>query len=280
MRRSGSVVARPRKQGLSYFPHDTDAINDEKIASMLHLFGLEGYGLVFALYERIYRTPEGKLPLNDTLERVLANAWKLDLRRFRRMLRQAVELGVFDEHAFRDGVITSNGIYHRVNKVASLRGRDLERKGYSIGKGIPPLPENSRKTAERKGKERKGKELSSTRALAEEVYDFYKTQIRAGARESAVRSITRLLPTHSKEELIGAIEEYSKSGLSEDTKYRIQANNFFGVEKRFKDYLPTGAHQPEETAGRTDQGLTTPPPYAPSALEARFLEERDRGDRQ
>lgn len=36
-------MARPRKEGLGYFPHDTDAVNDEKIEALRALYGNDGY---------------------------------------------------------------------------------------------------------------------------------------------------------------------------------------------------------------------------------------------
>lgn len=36
-------MARPRKEGMDYFPHDTDAVNDTKIESLRMLYGNDGH---------------------------------------------------------------------------------------------------------------------------------------------------------------------------------------------------------------------------------------------
>lgn len=47
-------MARPLKLGLDYFPHDTDAWNDDKIEAMRVNFGNDGYAFYFIILERIY----------------------------------------------------------------------------------------------------------------------------------------------------------------------------------------------------------------------------------
>ena len=42
-------MARPRKEGLDYFPHDTDAASDEKIEALTIIYGAKGYAFYFIL---------------------------------------------------------------------------------------------------------------------------------------------------------------------------------------------------------------------------------------
>ena len=58
-------MARPPKEGLDYFPHDTDAVNDEKIEALRALYGNDGYAFFFILLERIYRSPQLELPISS-----------------------------------------------------------------------------------------------------------------------------------------------------------------------------------------------------------------------
>ena len=53
-------MARPLKAGLNYFPHDTDAVNDDKLQSLMALHGAEGYAFYFILLERIFRTENSR----------------------------------------------------------------------------------------------------------------------------------------------------------------------------------------------------------------------------
>ena len=58
-------MARPIKDGMDYFPHDTDASNDEKVEALRSLYGNDGYAFYFILLERIYRTNEAELDVSD-----------------------------------------------------------------------------------------------------------------------------------------------------------------------------------------------------------------------
>jgi len=76
--------------------------------------------------------------------------------------------------------------------------------------------------------------------IPQEIYDFYAKNIKTGGKEDAIRSITKLLKTISKEELLARINAY-KAQLTksqQDPKYYIQANNFFGRAARYKDFEP------------------------------------------
>lgn len=57
-------MARPKKTGLDYFPHDVDLSSDEKIEALEAEYGLEGYAIYLKLLERIYRAG-GKLRLSE-----------------------------------------------------------------------------------------------------------------------------------------------------------------------------------------------------------------------
>lgn len=48
-----------------YFPHDYNAFNDEKIVRLRRKYGLEGYGIYWALCERLVNSSEGRLLLSD-----------------------------------------------------------------------------------------------------------------------------------------------------------------------------------------------------------------------
>ena len=78
-------MARPIKTGLSYFPHDVDALSDEKIQSLKVLYRNDGYAFYFIILERIYRTPKGELDISSSDEkRILAKSIGISLKKFNR----------------------------------------------------------------------------------------------------------------------------------------------------------------------------------------------------
>ncbi len=128
-------MARPQKQGMDYFPHDTDASNDEKIEVFEALYGNDGYAFFFKLCERIYRTPGARLDISQP-ETIIVLSKRVGVRpdKFKRMLRKALELGLFskelakfDEELERfDGELTSNGILRRAKVVLRQRSNQSQ----------------------------------------------------------------------------------------------------------------------------------------------------------
>lgn len=163
-------MARPRKEGLDYFPHDTDAVNDEKLELLMAAFGPEGYAFYFILLERIYRTPTFSLNVSDAETRqILARKIGVEIERFEEMLAFATDKKrkIFDSKLFNSyGLVTSQGIKRRASAVLEKRGKSrseyLKRKEIS-GAETPQKPprnptRNPTELPESKGKESKGKE--------------------------------------------------------------------------------------------------------------------------
>lgn len=128
-------MARPIKEGMDYFPHDTDAANDEKIEALRALCGNDGYAFYFILLERIYRTSSFELNIRDTETlQILARKVGVNMDRFQQLLDTALKWGCFDRQAYaKRGVLTSNGIRKRAALVVERREKMRSRYGGSEG---------------------------------------------------------------------------------------------------------------------------------------------------
>ena len=116
-------MARPRKLGMDYFPHDSDASNDEKIEGLRALYGNDGYAFYFILLERIYRSEKFELDIsNIDIKTILARKIEVKVPYFEKMLNSALNLNCFDKEAFnKRKVLTSNGIKKRSEIVVDKR---------------------------------------------------------------------------------------------------------------------------------------------------------------
>lgn len=126
----GIKMARPQKEGLDYFPHDTDATSDEKIEAMRALHGNDGYAFYFILLERIYRTNNGELDISNTSKKAaIISKVGVSPEKFDAMLEDAFELELFDRSIYEQRQhITSNGIRKRVEEVKRLREKWRKKK--------------------------------------------------------------------------------------------------------------------------------------------------------
>lgn len=73
---------------------------------------------------------------------------------------------------------------------------------------------------------------------AQTVYDYYKEHVKAGKMSDAMKSIKKLFKAGlSRDKLIDCIRHYTRStAFSPETRFRIQANNFFGMDERWKEF--------------------------------------------
>ena len=128
-------MARPRKEGMSYFPHDTDAVNDEKIEALRALYGNDGYAFYFILLERIYRTKKAELDISKPVVReALIVKIGVSSERFEEMIATSLELQVFDKKEYeRKGILTSDGIKKRASEVLKMRKKWRNKKAVFPG---------------------------------------------------------------------------------------------------------------------------------------------------
>ena len=116
-------MARPKKEGMDYFPHDTDAVNDEKIEALRFLYGNDGYAFYFILLERIYRTKDFELDVSDaeTIQ-ILSRKVGVNEEVFLQILETSLKRGCFDKASYDERkVLTSEGIKKRASIVVEKR---------------------------------------------------------------------------------------------------------------------------------------------------------------
>ena len=116
-------MARPRKEGLDYFPHDVTLSTDKKIEALRILHGNDGYAFYCIILENIYQEPSFELDVSDaeTIQ-ILAKKVEVTPEKFNEMLKTSIKHGCFDQERFlKDGVLTSNGIKKRAEVVVKKR---------------------------------------------------------------------------------------------------------------------------------------------------------------
>jgi len=138
-----------------YFSHDYNASQDSKILNMMVELGFEGYGLYWALIEKLAEA-NGKLLLDDL--KGLAFAWKIDVAKLICLVSK-FNLFISDEQYFWSNRLNEH-LEHRNNlsKVRAKMGKigGLAKAKQMLSNCLPNAKQNVAK--ERKGKERKEKD--------------------------------------------------------------------------------------------------------------------------
>lgn len=106
-------MARPIKEGLNYFPLDVDIDQDDKIAIIEALHGIEGFGVVIKLLMKIYK--EGYFYEWNNREQILfSKRVNVDINTVKEIVNDCINEGLFCKNMFdAHNILTSKGIQKR-----------------------------------------------------------------------------------------------------------------------------------------------------------------------
>jgi len=207
-------MARPQKEGLDYFPHDTDAVNDEKLEALRALHGNDGYAFYFILLERIYRSPNMEIDISDaeTIQ-VLARKVSVTTEKFEEIMKTALKWRCFDVEKYRNHhILTSNGIKKRALPV--IEKREKMRLTYQKEQVSTPIPATETQNKPDKVKESKVKNIiKDDKKLSSPIGENVKVVFgeldkirgyRPPKRKAEAASIIRMLKTYTSEQIISS----------------------------------------------------------------------------
>lgn len=156
-------MARPKKEGMDYFPHDVHAFNDKKIEALRMIHGLKGYAVYFFLLEQIYQEKDFELDISDaeTIQ-ILCRKLEINQEEFEAIIHTSIKHGCFDRDEYEQRrVLTSDGIKKRSGVV--IEKREKMREKYRQVKPVVSDAETGEETGEEstQSKEKKSKEKKS-----------------------------------------------------------------------------------------------------------------------
>ena len=106
-------MARPQKEGLDYFPLDTDIAEDEKVLYLEAETGLEGFAIYVKLLSTIYRN-NYYMMWTETQLSIYSRRFFVDKNTLSTVVSVCNNIGLFDKNLFEKyGILTSHGIQTR-----------------------------------------------------------------------------------------------------------------------------------------------------------------------
>jgi len=106
-------LARPQKEGLDYFPLDTDIAEDEKILYLEAETGLEGFAIYVKLLSTIYRNSYYMM-WTETQLSIYSRRFFVDKNTLSTVVSVCKNIGLFDKNLFEKyQILTSHGIQSR-----------------------------------------------------------------------------------------------------------------------------------------------------------------------
>lgn len=159
-------MARPRKKGMAYFPHDCDASNDDKIEALRAIHGNDGYAFYFILLERVFSKENPGINIGlPAIKLALIKKVGVTPEKFDAILETALDVGAFDKEIYSESsILTSNGVKQRFKIVEDLRASWRDKKSKSV-----ISPENSEENTGKIPQKKKEKKK-------ENIYNIYSAE--------------------------------------------------------------------------------------------------------
>ena len=186
-------MARPRKDGLDYYPMDVNFLGDIKVKKVIRSHGIQAVAVILHLLGTVYRDNGYYATYDDDLLFIIADELNLEEKYVKSVVEKLLEVDFFNrEQAEKNKVLTSIGIQERYRKATERRISVNINHSLCIQKPRSTGDNDSRST-QSKVKESKGKEskvdVSSASDLAEateftksetavsKIFEFYQNNI-------------------------------------------------------------------------------------------------------
>lgn len=162
-------MARMSKQGLDYFPMDTDIFNDLKIRKLIKYQGGKAISVYALLLCNIYKNGY-YIEWDEELPFICSELTGFDEAYVLEVIKTCLSLGLFSKELFdKYEVLTSKGIQERYSRICQQCRRVCNITDYNLLGDKTPMPQKTQK-ANQKEEEKKPEEKSETPTQKQETY--------------------------------------------------------------------------------------------------------------
>ena len=146
---------------MKWFKHDTDARQDFKLKRLIKRFGIEGYGVYWAIIELLaFETKDNldvRLSLNSFPVEDIAHDLGIDSGRLSEILGFMAEVGLIDPDMYSDNILHCKALSRRADDYSARQGRGV-RRVEGLSRTESEHSSNQVLLEEKRGEERRGEE--------------------------------------------------------------------------------------------------------------------------
>lgn len=222
-------MARQTKDGVDYFPLNTNTDGDIKFQIIEARYGIVGFGIILKIYQLIYGDKGYYCEWNELVAAISASKWSCvefptTEKQVSKVVREAARYGIFNEEMLEKyGILTSKGIQERYFEVAKRRLKVNVKNEYLLinaptnaenvninSENVNINPENVYRSTQRKEKERKGNKSKVNYTVKENIKEKPIDEI-----EIEFNSLWKRYPNKKgKENAFKAYQKARKSGTT------------------------------------------------------------------
>ena len=250
-------MARPKKQGIDYFPLDVDFFSNVKIRKIARACGSQSTSILICLLCNIYKDNGYYILWDEDLPFVIADSVGVSEGAVKEVILKAIQVGFFDKDIYeKHKVLTSYGIQSRFKSAVYKREEieyiveylvsDIQN---SISDGKNQVSDTESTQSKVKVKRKKNKENST---IVEKKKPKDKAAAKAATlsrKESFYQSLIPFVGQYPKE-MIRAFYDYWSELNKSGTKMRYELEKTWELPRR----LATWANR-ERMPSKTDIGV-------------------------
>jgi len=257
-------MARPTKEGLEYFPLDTDIDQDEKVIVVLAKYGMRGFGVLIRLMMEIYKKGYC-FHWTEKEQYIFPMKINEDAAFVNEVVTECVKWGFFDDEMYKKHeILTSEGFQKRYMLAVSRRKDIVIPPEHFLLKNInannnaenvnnnPEVNDNNA-PKEKKEKEKKQKE-SKDISVYEEIISYLNTKTgksfsyKSEANKKLING--RISEGRTMDDFKHVIDVKCSQWLNNEDMFEyLRPSTLFG-QKNFENYvnekLPMPAKQPQK----------------------------------
>lgn len=224
-------MARPVKEGLDYFPLDTDIIHDIKIRKIMRSNGPQSIAVLLDLLGNIYGDHGYYMKWDDDVRFLIADDVGISEAAVDELISKAVKVDFFDETLFNKySILTSSGIQKRYQKASKRKTGFCIQKPYNLLVNVNKNPSEGVVNVDSNSSNKGVSDAESTRKESKEKKSKVNQINKDNAREEFLKGFWQKYPKRQKFE--EAFQEYLEAKRFGATETQILS----GVE-RYKKYL-------------------------------------------
>lgn len=262
-------MARPIKEGLDYFPLDTDIIHDIKIRKIMRSNGPQSIAVLLDLLGNIYGDHGYYMQWDDDVRFLVADDVGISEAAVDELVSKAIQVDFFDEKLFKKySILTSKGIQKRYQKASKRKSGFCIQKPYNLIVNVHNNPpqcevnddnnptasevsdaESTRKESKVKERKEKGskKEITENDTLMDFI-DFWDEYPKKEKKQDASKAYYEArLGGASVDELLQGAKRYAKFIKATHT-FSAMASNWLD-DSRWSDEYDMTPHQQANSRG-------------------------------
>lgn len=253
-------MARPKKQGIDYFPFDVNFFSDVKIRKIARACGSQSTSILICLLCNIYKDNGYYILWDEDLPFVIADTVGVSEGAVKEVILKAVQVGFFDKDIYEKyKVLTSHGIQSRF-KSAVYKREEIEYiveylvsdVKNSISDGKNQVSDTGSTQSKVKVKRKKNKENSTT---VEQKKPKDKDAAKAATLSRKEKFGQSLIPYVEKygKEMIREFFDYWSEMNKSKSKMRFEQQPTWETSKRLATWAKRERNYAKDTGGHEDK---------------------------